>query len=179
MEKEPCFLGPLTVSAPGKREMGSHWTAPHTHHQLPRPGARHPRLLTPTPPLPAVWPWKSPFPSLCPVSPLGKLLMITALDQRVRWSPEPPRVCWEPRRVPTPGRSQSSRAERTETRGDRGVGTSSDMRRLKGALIFRHEGRESVPPPGSGAPGGWALLQGPLPPRECDPRRTAQRDVCG
>ena len=64
---------------------------------------------------------KAPSP-LCPVSPLGKMVTTVALDQRVRGSPEPPRVCWEPRRVPTPGRSQGSRAERTETRGDSGGG---------------------------------------------------------
>ena len=44
--------------------MGSCWPAPHTHHQLPHAGARHPRLLPLTPPWLAVRPWKSPFPAL-------------------------------------------------------------------------------------------------------------------
>ena len=52
---------------------------------------------------------EKPLSPLCPVSPSGKLVPITALGQSVRGSPEPPHGCWEPRRVPTPGRSESSR----------------------------------------------------------------------
>ena len=72
---------------------------------------------------------ENPFPSLCPVSPLGKMVTVTALDQRVRGSPEPPRVCCEPSSVPTPGRSQRSRAKRTETTGDRGQGLGHHLTR--------------------------------------------------
>ena len=154
--------------------MVSHWPAPHTHHQLPHPGARHPRLLPLTPPRLAVRPRKSPFPALPSLS-TGDICNNHSTWSKVRGSPEPPHGCWEPRRVPTPGRSESSRSERAETMGDSGWGlgchlTCGDLR----SFVFRHEGRENFFPPGSGAPAGWDL-QCPLPPGECDGEGPTQK----
>ena len=124
--KEPGFL------APGRSGIISHWPAPHTHHQLPHPGARHPRLLPLTPPRLAVRPWKSPFPSVTSLS-TGDICNNHSTWSKVSGSPEPPRVCWEPRRVPTPGRSESSRGPENRDRKGQwvGVGMSFDMWRLK------------------------------------------------
>ena len=118
VRKEPCFLGPMTESVLGEGCL----LAGQTSHPSPAspPWSQAPQACHSHSSMASCMALEKPLPLSVPSLSTGET--VTALDQRVRGSPEPPRVCWQPRKVPTPGMSQSSRAERTESTGDSGRG---------------------------------------------------------
>ena len=112
--------------------MVSHWPAPHTHHQLPHPGARHPRLLPLTAPWLAVRPWKSPFPSVPGLS-TGDICNNHSTCSKGEREPRVSSCVLGAQESAYPWEVREQQVRESRDHGGQwvGVGMSSDMWRLK------------------------------------------------
>lgn len=140
-------------------------TAPDTHHQLPHLEAEKTRLCSPAPPRACcVTLGKAPHLSVPHFSTEEKWQQ----SRKVRGSTDGNHAHGVPGRMPDLGTSRSQRRRRPGPRPRGGpwevVGTPAGPLRLQGALLPRVESRGHATPPGSGTPGGQALLCCPRPP---------------